>query len=149
MKDTFARPDRRVDDRRCATGYVLDDGGDFVAHEGTELDDMAGSGSFYTTVSDLCVYDRALAAHSLVSAATMREALTSGQTRDGERINYGFGWYLGNYKGMHFADHDGEWIGFYSYICRYLMQPFSIFLLSNNPKIDLVEIANVATRVFR
>jgi CubicO group peptidase (beta-lactamase class C family) len=149
MKDSFSVPDPRVRDRRCATGCVLDDGGNFVEHEGTQLDDVVGSGSIYSTAMDLCLYDRALAANSLVSAASMREALTSGKTNDGTSTNYGFGWYVGTYEGMRFADHDGDWIGYFSYICRYLDHPLSIFVLSNNPQANLVEVANVATAVYR
>jgi CubicO group peptidase (beta-lactamase class C family) len=149
MKDTFSVPDSRVRDRRCATGCVLDDGGNFVEQEGTDLDDIVGSGSIYSTAMDLCLYDRALAANALVSAASMREALTSGKTNDGSLTDYGFGWYVGTYEGMNFADHDGGWIGYFSYICRYLDYPLSIFVLSNNPQTNLVEIANVATEVYR
>jgi CubicO group peptidase (beta-lactamase class C family) len=149
MKDTFSVPDSRARDPRCATGCVLDERGDFVEHEGTDLDDIVGSGSIYSTATDLCLYDRALAANALVSAASMQEALTSGKTNDGNLTSYGFGWYLGTYEGMRFADHAGTWIGYISYICRYLDHPLSIFVLSNNPQADLIEIANVATAVYR
>ena len=50
---------------------------------------------------------------------------------------------------MRFADHDGDWIGYHSYICRYLDRPLSIFILSNHPDLDLVEVANVATAIYR
>jgi hypothetical protein len=116
---------------------------------GSDYDDLVGSGSFYTTVLDLCRYDRALAENTLVSEASMRIALTSGHTNDGEATGYGFGWYLGTYKGMRFADHTGDWNGYDAYICRYLDEPLSIFILSNNPDLDIVEIANVATAVYR
>jgi CubicO group peptidase (beta-lactamase class C family) len=149
MKDTFSVPDRRVHDRRRATGYALDERGEFVEYGSSEFDDLVGSGSFYTTVSDLYLYDRALATNALVSEASMREALTSGRTNRGEWTKYGFGWYLGTYDGMAFADHEGEWIGFYSYICRYLDTPLSIFVLSNNPEIDLIAVADVATAAYR
>ncbi|MEA2944982.1 MAG: hypothetical protein QOI40_312 [Alphaproteobacteria bacterium] len=149
MKDTFSVPDRRVRDRRCAAGCVLDDGGDYIEHEGTALDDVVGSGTIYSTAMDLCLYDQGLAANALVTAASMREALTSGKTNDGNLTDYGFGWKVGTYEGMRFADHDGDWIGYFSYICRYLDQPLSIFVLSNNPETDLVEVANVATSVYR
>jgi CubicO group peptidase (beta-lactamase class C family) len=149
MKDTFSVPDSRVRDRRCAIGCVLDNGGNFVEHEGTDLDDIVGSGSIYSTAMDLCLYDRALAANALVSAASMREALTSGRTNDGKPTDYGFGWYVLTYEGMRFADHDGGWIGYFSYIRRYLDHPLSIFVLSNRPQTNLVEIANVATAVYR
>jgi CubicO group peptidase (beta-lactamase class C family) len=148
MKDTFSVPDPRASDSRRATGYVLDDRGAFVEQGGSEYDDLVGSGSIYTTVYDLCLYDQALNANSLVGEAGMREALTSGQTNDGSRTNYGFGWYLGTYEGMPFADHEGAWIGFYSYICRYLARPLSIFVLSNHPEINFVELANVVTDAY-
>jgi CubicO group peptidase (beta-lactamase class C family) len=149
MKDTFSAPDRRVRDRRCATGYELGERGELVERGGSEFDDLVGSGSFYTTASDLCVYDQVLRTGHLVSDASMREALTSGQTNDGSPTNYGFGWYLGTYEGMRCADHEGTWIGFYSYVCRSLDRPLSIFLLSNNPEIELIEVANVAIAAYR
>jgi CubicO group peptidase (beta-lactamase class C family) len=149
MKDTFTFPDRRLNDPRIASGYTTDDGGYYVECGGSEYDDLVGSGSFYTTVRDLCIYDRALAANALVSPAHMQEALTSGRTNDGKTTGYGFGWYIGVHEGMRYADHDGDWIGYYSYICRYLDQPLSIFVLSNHPEINLTEVANVATEICR
>jgi CubicO group peptidase (beta-lactamase class C family) len=148
MKDTFSVPDRRVGDRRCATGYIRDDRGACVVHGGTGFDEVVGSGSFYTTVSDLCLYDRALATNSLLSEAGMRQIFTSGRTNDGAITGYGFGWYLGADQGVRFAEHEGEWNGFYSYIRRFLDRPLSIFLLSNHPDLDLFEIASEATAAF-
>jgi CubicO group peptidase (beta-lactamase class C family) len=143
MNDTFAAPDRRVADPRRATGYILEDG-QLIEHGGTELDDVGGSGSCYTTVSDLCIYDRALAANALISAASMREALTSGRTNDGTLTNYGFGWSLADYEGMRIAEHEGEWIGCRSYMGRFLDVPLSVFLLTNHPTINLVDVSNEA-----
>lgn len=149
MTDTFSVPDRRVNDRRRARGYVLDDDDSIVEAEDSAFDNLVGSGSFYTTVLDLYRYDQALASNALVSAASMQKALTSGRTTNGELTTYGFGWYVGTYEGMRFADHKGEWAGNYSYICRYLDQPLSIYLLSNHPAIDLGDVTNVATEVYR
>jgi CubicO group peptidase (beta-lactamase class C family) len=148
MKDTFSVPDRRVDDPRCATGYFRDDSGAYVEHEGTGFDDVVGSGSFYTTVSDLCLYDRALATDSLLGEAGMRQIFTSGRTNDGTPTNYGFGWFLGLDQGGRFAEHEGEWNGYYSYIRRFLDRPLSVFLLSNDPDLDLVDIAREVTAAF-
>jgi CubicO group peptidase (beta-lactamase class C family) len=148
MKDTFSVPDRRVGDPRCATGYISDDRGGCVVHGGVGLDEVVGSGSFYTTVSDLCLYDRALATNSLLSEAAMRQIFTSGRTNDGAPTNYGFGWSLGANQDGRFAEHGGLWIGFYSYICRYLDRPLSVYVLSNNPELDLLEIGCEATAAF-
>jgi CubicO group peptidase (beta-lactamase class C family) len=148
MKDTFSVPDQRMGGPRCATGYALDDRDELVEHGGSEFDDLVGSGSFYTTVEDLCRYDRALNTNSLVGEAVMREGLVGGRTSDGEFTNYGFGWFLGEYNGMPFADHEGTWAGFYSYITRYLDRPLSIFILANQPNLDFAELANVATEAY-
>ncbi len=149
MKDTFSVPDARVGDARCAVGYRLDDRGELEEAGGTEFDALIGSGSFYTTAPDLCLYEQALRRYALVSEASMEEAFTTGETNDGEETNYGFGWYFGDQDGILFADHEGEWDGFRSYICYCLDRPLSMFLLSNHPELDLVEIANVATDAYR
>jgi CubicO group peptidase (beta-lactamase class C family) len=148
MKDTFSVPDERTGDDRCAIGYVLDERDDLVEHGGSEYDDLVGSGSFYTTVGDLCRYDQALNTHRLVSAAAMREVFTGGRLNDGQITNYGLGWYIGTYEGMPFADHEGAWIGFYSYLTRYLERPLSMFMLANRPNINFPELADVATEAY-
>jgi CubicO group peptidase (beta-lactamase class C family) len=149
MKDTFAAPDRRTSDPRRATGYEAGSWGRYTTPGGSDFDNLQGSGSFYTTTSDLCVYDKALATNSLVSEASMREALTSGRTNDGTLTNYGFGWMFGTYEGMRFAEHEGEWIGFYSYVGRCIDRSFSIFALSNHPGVKLAEVANVVIAAAR
>ncbi len=149
MKDTFSVPGRAIDGRRCATGYTLDERGDLLEAGTSELDGLVGSGSFYTTVSDLCLYDQALRTNSLVNEASLEEAFTSGQTNDGNPTNYGFGWFLGAQNGISFADHYGAWNGFRSYIRYCLDRPLSIFVLSNHPEVDLLEVADVATEACR
>ncbi len=147
MKDTFSIPDRRVDGR--ATGYTRDDRGELIEADSAKLDNLVGSGSFYTTVSDLCRYDQALRRNSLVSEAGMAEAFVCGRTNDGNPTNYGFGWHLGTQDGIFFADHEGSWNGFRSYIRYCLDRPLSIFVLSNHPDVDVVEVANVASGACR
>jgi CubicO group peptidase (beta-lactamase class C family) len=147
MKDTFSVPDRRTGDVSVATGYIRDDQGGYLEHRGTAFDDVVGSGSFYTTVSDLCRYDRALAANRFLSEAGMCEVFTSGHTNDGTAVGYGFGWFVGANSGR-FAEHAGEWNGFTSYICRLLDRPLSVFVLSNHPDLDLFAIASEALAAF-
>ena len=138
----------RASDRRCATGYDVDESERLVANSGSEFDALVGSGSFYTTLPDLFRYDQSLRSYGLVNEASTMEMFTSGRTNDGGSTRYGFGWFIGSYDGKPLADHEGAWNGFRSYICCYLDAPFSIFILSNNPAIDLVELANVASDVY-
>ncbi len=149
MKDTFSVPDRRIGGPRCATGYTLNDWDEFTEAGGNEFDNLVGSGSFYTTAPDLCRYEQALRTNSLISEASMAEAFTSGRTNDGDSINYGCGWSLGVQNRISFADHEGDWNGFRSYICYCLDPALSIFVLSNHPELDLSEVADVAIDAYR
>jgi len=148
MKDTFSAPDDRARGERCATGYMLDDDGAFVEFGDSEFDGLVGSGSFYTTVGDLCRYDEALNTNRLIGEAAQREAVTRGETNDGNPTEYGLGWYLADYDGMPLAEHKGEWTGFYTYMVRFIDRPLSIFALSNHPDLNLVDVANVATDAY-
>ena len=144
MKDTFSVPDRRTKDRRCAVGYDLDDANEFVENSGSDFDGLVGSGSFYTTVNDLCLYERGLRSHRLIGEASMEEVFTGGETADGNPTDYGFGWYVGEEDGIAFAEHEGSWNGFQSYIRYYIDEPFAVFVLSNHPDIVPLDVANVA-----
>jgi len=148
MKDTFSVPDRRTGDVSVATGYFRDHRGGYLQHRGSGFDDVVGSGSFYTTVSDLCRYDRALAANRFLSEVGMRQVYASGRTNDGAATGYGFGWFVGANQSGRFAEHAGEWNGFTSYVCRLLDRPLSVFLLSNHPDLDLFAIASEALAAF-
>jgi CubicO group peptidase (beta-lactamase class C family) len=148
MRDTFSVPDPRVNDSRRAVGYTRGAFGRLLPCSGTELDHLVGSGSFYTTVDDLCRYERALASNALINAASTREVLTSGRTNDGRDTGCGLGWFVARDESGTFADHEGQWDGFYSYICCYLDRPLSLFVLSNNPDLELVDVANVAISVY-
>lgn len=147
MNDTFSVPDRRMNDPRRAIGYGSDNDG-FYEHEGSEFDDLVGAGSFVTTAPDLCLYDAALNANAVVSEASMRLALTDGKTNDGKNIGYGLGWYVDRDNVGPYAEHDGDWAGFYSWIRRYLDRSLSIYVLTNNPEVKLKEVADAASGAF-
>jgi CubicO group peptidase (beta-lactamase class C family) len=146
MKDTFS-PSAKASPRRrrLATGYEYDKlKKRFNVASRSSLDSICGSGSFYSTVSDLCRYEAALAGNRLVSAATMRSALRSGIDRQGRKIGYGFGWRLA----AHFAEHSGHWKGFAAHQRRYRDRQLSIYVLSNNPAVDPWAIVAATAKVF-
>jgi CubicO group peptidase (beta-lactamase class C family) len=148
MKDTFSVPDPREHDSRRAIAYGINERDEWVEEGDSPFDGLVGSGSFYTTLGDLCLYDQALNRNGLISPAAMQEALTSGRKNNGDLTGYGFGWFLDDYKGMPFAEHKGKWIGFNSYIRRYLERPLSLYVLLNSPEIDFTELANVVTDTY-
>ena len=145
MTDTFSLPAAatRLAKARVAVGYEKRRGR-FWAQSGSDLDGICGSGSFYSTVTDLCRYEAALAGGGLLSAAGMRTALTSGVRRSATPTRYGFGWYLA----ADFVEHSGEWTGFVSHMRRYRDRRLSLYVLSNNADIEPSGIAAAAARVW-
>lgn len=112
--------------------YVLPDG-----EPGLEavyyLDGTAGAKSVNSTVGDLLKWDRALKNHTLLSEATQREML-SGQVSinadNGQAYGYGVG-VNNTARGQAFA-HSGGWIGYTTYLVRYVANDVTIIMLSNN-----------------
>ena len=142
MLSTFSIPDLRMEDRRCAAGYVLDDGGELIEPGAEDFANLVGAGSFYTTVIDLCRYEQALRSDTLVSNDALQQAFVGGKTNDGNPTDYGFGWYIGDDNGSPYAQHEGLWSGYYSFFCIYLEQEFSAFVLTNRPAVAFQDLIN-------
>jgi CubicO group peptidase (beta-lactamase class C family) len=144
MADTFSLPAAaRLARRQCAIGYEKRRRG-FTAQPEHCLDGICGAGSIYSTVTDLCRYDAALAAERLVTTATMRTALRSGIRDDGTPTGYGFGWSVT----PDFIEHSGGWSGFSSHIRRYRRRRLSIYVLSNSGAVDPKRTVISAARAF-
>jgi CubicO group peptidase (beta-lactamase class C family) len=144
MTDSFSLPDqRRLASARCAIGYESQRNG-YRTAGASWLDGICGAGSFYSSVSDLCRYEDALAASRLVSPAGMREALTSAVDRRRKRTGYGFGWRVERTR----MSHSGGWAGFESFIIRARNRPLSVYVLGNGERPDPEGIAQAAMRLF-
>lgn len=142
MSSTFSIPDIRMQDPRCAAGYVLDDRDEFAATGADDFENLVGAGSFYTTVMDLCRYEQALRSDTLVNNDVIQQAFVGANTNDGQPTDYGFGWYIGDDNGSPYAQHEGLWNGYYSFACVYLEQEFSLFVLTNRPGIVFQDLIN-------
>ena len=144
MADTFSLPAAaRLARRQCAIGYEKKRGR-YIAQGEHQLDGICGAGSIHSTVADLCVYEAAFASGRLVSEATMRTALRSGERADGRATGYGFGWSVT----PDFIEHSGGWTGFSAHIRRYRRRRLSIYVLSNSAAIDPKRTVISAARAF-
>lgn len=123
MDATFAVPnDARLSAPDVAQSYSTEG-----AYEPDVLDALNGSGSIYSTLGDLYLYDQALRNNELVSAETLTEAFTSGALNNGESIAYGFGWDVEE----SYVGHSGAWLGFESYYLHFTGQDLSVVVLLN------------------
>lgn len=127
MRDTFALPnDVRLAGAHVAKSYSVDG-----VYEPDPLDRISGSGSIYSTVGDMYLYDQALYTNKLVSQETLAEAFVSGTLNNGEEIAYGFAYDLGEYANETYIGHSGAWLGFESYYLRFPERNLSVIVLLN------------------
>ncbi|MBI2332094.1 MAG: beta-lactamase family protein [Chloroflexi bacterium] len=131
MLNTFSVPnDRRLKDENVAQSYYFEDGQPW-AYEPDILDALNGSGSIYSTLGDMYLYDQALYTNKLVSQETLAEAYVSGVLNNGEETAYGFALDLGEYAGETYVGHSGSWLGFDSYYLRFPERKLSVVVLLN------------------
>lgn len=129
-----------------ALGYEWDAGDNkFVAPETMTanryinyMDGVNGAYGISSTVEDLLKWDQALYTQQLVSSATMKEAFTPQQLKDGsyagfeESMPYGFGWILTTDTSENtFVWHTGSWAGYSSLLTRYTKRRLTVIVLQN------------------
>ncbi|HEY9834251.1 MAG TPA: serine hydrolase domain-containing protein [Stenomitos sp.] len=140
MKDTFSYQPERLKHPNRAKGYLVEEG-EIELYDSDPLDNLAGSGSIYSTVEDLYRYDQALYTDDLVQQSTLEEAFKPAPMNDGSEYPYGFGWELDEYQGVSYVGHTGVWEGFRSYILRFPTQELSVYLLSNRSDANYEKLA--------
>lgn len=123
MKNTLVGDTPKIDLKNRALGYsVIGDLDDFeVGH--------TGSGSMFSNVDDLFLWDQALYTEKLVSKKTIEEAFTPVVLNDGSLSNYGFGWFLTPEKKA--VNHSGSDFGYRNFIMRDLDKQNTYIWLTN------------------
>lgn len=144
MTRTFSMPNpqRRTTDRlaRSYTGSHKKP----TLYDSDPLDAIYGSGSVYTTLGDLAIYDAALYGNTLVSQQTYQVASAPAVLNNGSHVDYGFGLQLGQWHGESYVAHTGSWLGFNCDYVRFAQRRCSAIVLlnrdyeyPNNPRIAL------------
>lgn len=126
-----------------AFGYTVDSTG-IRRTDQSSTSAVLGDGGIYTSLHDLAKWDAALDAHSLVSAADQRQAWTSAITTGGNRVGYGFGWFVDSASDGPRLRHHGETMGFTNAILKIPARRLTIVILTNRTG---GEPWNLATRI--
>lgn len=131
MTNTFSLPN---ENRRTAPLVAMsytDENGEPEAYPNDALDNLYGSGSIYTTIGDMAIYDEALYSNKLVSQITLQEAFQPAQLNNGSVEPYGFGWELEQWNQENYVAHSGAWLGFNSDYVRFPAHHFAGIVLLN------------------
>ena len=103
-----------------AFGYMYVDGKLQKAHN-WEGSCVAGAGSIYSTVGDMCRWNEALFNGRMLSEESLKLAFTPVKLK-GEKqptSGYGCGWAIGEYCGLNEIEHEGGHDGFNSFLLRF------------------------------
>ncbi len=123
-----------------AFGYTPGNDG-FTRTDQSLTSSVLGDGGIYSSVNDLFHWDQALYGDKLVSKIILDEAFTPGKsTRHDTDIQYGFGWFISDYRGLRNIWHSGNTIGFSTRIERFPEKKFTVIILTNRNDAHLSEI---------
>lgn len=77
-----------------AAGYNLTEKGELINSRMVDMSNRMPAGGFLTTAEDLASFAIALMGNKLVSQKTFEQMVTPQKLKNGDTINYGFGWFL-------------------------------------------------------
>ncbi|PYJ07567.1 MAG: serine hydrolase [Verrucomicrobia bacterium] len=120
-----------------AYGYSADGDG-FKRTDQSVTSSVLGDGGIYSSVTDLYRWDQALYTSKLVSPKML--AFTPASTADHPDTGYGFGWYIGSYRGLKEIWHSGNTRGFTTRIARFPEKKFTIIILTNRSEAKLADL---------
>jgi CubicO group peptidase (beta-lactamase class C family) len=101
---------------------------------------VLGDGGVYSSLADLFRWDQALYKSKLVSEPMLRVAFSPATPTDKSGRGYGFGWYIGEYRGLKEIWHSGETIGFRTRIARFPERKFTVIILANRADAKLEDL---------
>jgi len=129
MQQTFSVPNtRRQKAKLVAHSY---EAADSDPYDNDPLDGLLGSGSVYSTVGDMYLYDQALYINKLVKQTVLAEAFQSGVLNDGSQTDYGFAFELEKWQKQAYVAHSGAWLAFQADYVRFPKAQLAVFVLLN------------------
>jgi CubicO group peptidase (beta-lactamase class C family) len=124
-----------------AFGYSPDAGG-FRRTDQSLTSSVLGDGGIYSSVGDLYQWDQALYTDKLVSRKMLKLAFTPGPPTEHPNTGYGFGWFVGQYRGLREVWHSGNSLGFTTRIARFPDKKFTVIILTNRNEAPIAEFAH-------
>lgn len=147
MANTMAYENGVSEVRARALGYRME-GERAVFSDQSRTSAVLGDGGIYSSLEDLLKWDQALYSNRLVSPATLAQAFTPGVLNDGAETEYGFGWFLDEYRGRPRMRHSGSTCGFRNELQRYPEERLAVVVLTNRAEPEVETLANQIADLF-
>ncbi len=131
MKNSHFHDDYTKLIKNRASGYLPDTEGKDKFKNFISTFDCVGSGGLYTSVEDLFLWDQNFYHHQVGDPDLIQMMQKPGSLNNGQKLNYGFGLYLGIYRGLKTVGHSGALGGYRAAMIRFPEEKFSVICLSN------------------
>jgi CubicO group peptidase (beta-lactamase class C family) len=114
-----------------ATGYSVESGEVKKALD-WNMSQAGGAGALYSTVEDLFHWNEGVFGGKLLSEPTLEAAFTPVELKaDAAGMPYGYGWVIGEFRGVKEIQHGGGLHGFASHLARYPEHNMTVAVLVN------------------
>lgn len=114
-----------------AYGYAYD-GKNILKSLNWDMEWAGGAGAMYSTTEDLHKWNEAIFNYKVISKESLEKAHSPVILNNGQKIDYGYGWALGKYRGANTVGHGGGLHGFLSYLVRETDSKTNIVVLCNS-----------------
>jgi CubicO group peptidase (beta-lactamase class C family) len=92
---------------------------------------MDGDAGVQSSVNDLARWGAEVTRPKVLPPGLVEALRTPGRLSDGTPIPYGLGQVIGNHRGLPFAEHAGEWVGYRARLIHYPTQDTSVAVACN------------------
>ena len=145
MKNTRYFDNRFEVIKNRASGYMV--GPNNRVRVRSSLFDLVGGGGVITTVEDLYLWDQNFYEPKVGNKELISLMTTPGTLNSGEKLDYAFGLWRNEYKGLPVLKHSGNMSGYRAQIVSFPEQKFTIIALCNNsaifPSVIVENLANI------
>jgi CubicO group peptidase (beta-lactamase class C family) len=146
MKNTMFSDNRFEVVKNRASGYMV--GSDKSIRARSSLFDLVGGGGVLTTVEDLYLWTQNYYEPKIGNKEMIRLLTTPGTLNGGGKMDYAFGVWRQEYKGLPVIEHSGNMSGFRAKIFSFPEQKFTAIALCNNMAILPSAIVNKLADVY-
>jgi CubicO group peptidase (beta-lactamase class C family) len=133
MKNTMFFDNRFEVVKNRASGYRV--APDKSVRARASLFDLVGGGGVLTTVEDLALWDRNFYEPKVGNRELLTLLTTPGALKSGEKVNYGFGLFHNEYRGLPVIKHSGNMTGYRAQIVSFPARKLTVIALSNSSAI--------------
>ncbi|MET0754465.1 MAG: serine hydrolase domain-containing protein [Pyrinomonadaceae bacterium] len=146
MKNTMFFDNRFEVVKNRASGYRV--GSDKSIRARSSLFDLVGGGGVLTTIEDLYLWAQNFYEPKIGNKELIAQMTTPGTLTGGEKMDYAFGVWRQQYKGLTVIKHSGNMTGFRAQIVSFPEQKFTVIALSNNSAIYPSEIVQKLADIY-